>query len=170
MADTESLEPNPQQHSAGTTQNKKATSTTARQDTPQEKSPNVWTLLALVSPWFFLVLIAVFVYRKVPSDFDVTILIEIAGIALGWVLGFLASPVSKAEETAFSSIAKGISVFLSGYVVSKLDWIFDKESVTRLASNEIGTIRVIVFSASIFLAFLNAYNMRLYVQFEKRQA
>jgi hypothetical protein len=45
------------------------------------------------------------------------------GIIFGWAIGVLLSPYED-EGAQFSSLAKGISAFLSGYAVSKIDTIF----------------------------------------------
>jgi hypothetical protein len=47
------------------------------------------------------------------------------GIALGWMLGILASPYDKKEQLHFSELTKAMSVFVSGYALAKVGRLLD---------------------------------------------
>ena len=48
-------------------------------------------------------------------------LLALTSAIFGWVVGMLAAPYSKAEKEHFSELAKIISGFVTGYLLSKLD-------------------------------------------------
>jgi len=48
----------------------------------------------------------------------------LAGAALGWAAGILLAPYEE-EESRFQRLSKGVAGFISGYVVGKMDRIFD---------------------------------------------
>ena len=52
------------------------------------------------------------------------LLVAVLGAVLGWAAGVLLAPY-KPEETRFKAICKGIVGFLTGYVVGKIDGVFD---------------------------------------------
>jgi hypothetical protein len=48
----------------------------------------------------------------------------VLGWASGWVAGTLVAPYNENEATLFSQISKGIWVFVSGYLLAKIDPLF----------------------------------------------
>ena len=52
-------------------------------------------------------------------------LLWIASVPLGCLLGTLSTPYDQAEEKTFGTAATALSGFLSGFVVSKLDRLFE---------------------------------------------
>ena len=56
----------------------------------------------------------------------VNYLIIILGAACGWAVGIFYSPYNRVEEDKFSAIGRTISVFVSGYALSKFDRFLEK--------------------------------------------
>jgi hypothetical protein len=69
-----------------------------------------------------------------PAEFAYAWLVEILGIALGTLLGFLASPMGESEKAAFSMFAKTLAAFGSGYLLSKADPLITSLLITRTQS------------------------------------
>ena len=92
----------------------------------------------------------------------VTVVVGVLGGALGWVLGILSSPYDKQERNQFSEYAKIVYGFLTGYLVSKADRLFELALADRLFSTDAFVFRVLYFLAAFFLAFLIAFVGRRY--------
>src|SRR5262245_29749662 len=58
--------------------------------------------------------------------------ILIAGGLIGWGVGMLMTPISDAEEKKFPEYAKLISTFVTGYLVAKIDKLFDVSQVDEM--------------------------------------
>jgi hypothetical protein len=64
-----------------------------------------------------------------PKSFEgviVNLLVMIIGALAGWVCAIVVTPYSVSEASKFGSVAKAVSAFLSGYVLSKLDRFLEK--------------------------------------------
>jgi hypothetical protein len=94
----------------------------------------------------------------------VTLLVQLAGMASGGFLGFLASPKAKGEEAAFLTFAKAISAFLSGYALSKIDHLVDILFLGETLKNQLFVSRLLIFFVAMMISFMIAYSYRAYVQ------
>jgi hypothetical protein len=52
--------------------------------------------------------------------------VVLLAIAVGWLLGVLISPYNKDEQQRFSEYARAFGVFISGYLIAKVDKILEK--------------------------------------------
>lgn len=92
------------------------------------------------------------------------------GTLIGWALGIFFAPYTKDEESRFSTIGQGISVFVSGYVVSKLDRFFESTmfakstvaGITTEIPSTISWIRLALFTCSALLIMLAVFTNRAY--------
>jgi hypothetical protein len=55
---------------------------------------------------------------------DLALLAALIGTAIGWAMGMLLAPYPE-EAKRFQRLSKGIAGFLTGYVVGKVDRVFD---------------------------------------------
>src|SRR4051794_5528670 len=76
----------------------------------------MWISCAMVIATALYVLV-----RAARSDDPLLLLLALTGGLIGWVVGILATPLSDAEDQRFGELAKVISGFVSGYLLSKLD-------------------------------------------------
>ena len=90
-------------------------------------------------------------------------LVALLGGLCGWILGMLFTPYSELEAKQFVAVSTVVSVFLSGYVVSKLDRFLER----TLFGSDAGKVqeswaRAGLFAASLLLACVTLFTARLY--------
>ncbi|MBE9193574.1 hypothetical protein IQ230_25255 [Gloeocapsopsis crepidinum LEGE 06123] len=91
-------------------------------------------------------------------------LIGVAGVTVGWFIGFLASPYTIVEEKRFSRFATAIVSFLTGYVISKVEPIISYLFTgARLIEQPLYGARLLIFLACLIIGSLNMYTYRLYL-------
>lgn len=114
---------------------------------------------------------AFFAHREINADgFWLTALIGLAGISLGWLLGFLASPQSEKEETRFQGYAKVLTAALSGYFLSKMEPLIQRLlEAERLLASPLHGIRLLVFIALVLIAAITMFVYRSYL-FRRRES
>lgn len=91
-------------------------------------------------------------------------LIALLGALVGWALGILFAPFSTAEKEQFQGIAKVISAFVAGYLLSKAE-VFIQRTLFPPAPEAfplMSWIRVGIFTASMLLGALIVFIHRLY--------
>ena len=81
---------------------------------------------------------------------------------IGWVLGTLAAPYTKKEESQFTIYAKAISVFASGYLVGKLDRLATDIFSPEVLMKPLAAFRLAAFVATVLLAALVTRSFRAY--------
>ena len=99
--------------------------------------------------------------------FALTVAIGLLGVMCGWVIGFLASPTSDKEKTALNEYTKTISVFISGYLTSKIVPMINEmltvEHIKKyLLFSPVTSLRAIIFSYCFLSGTLLMYVSRSY--------
>src|SRR5262249_21782881 len=89
-------------------------------------------------------------------QFNVWVLIS--GGLIGWGVGMLMTPVTDPELHNFPEYAKVISTFITGYLVAKVDKVFDVSQVDKLFVQ-----RLLMFLSMFVLGVLATYVWRSYV-------
>jgi hypothetical protein len=97
-------------------------------------------------------------------------LLSILGALIGWALGMFFAPYTSDEASRFSTISQGISAFLSGYVVSKLDRFLEATMFTTTetagttveAPTTVTWVRIGLFTCSVLLVMLTVFTNRAY--------
>lgn len=85
--------------------------------------------------------------------------------AIGWAAGMILSPDSSIEERKFTGLWKGISLFVSGYLLSKIDPLVDaflKPDVILGAHDGVHTYRVLACISVTILTAILTYVVRVY--------
>jgi hypothetical protein len=103
---------------------------------------------------------------KTPADLSprqLNLVILIAGGLVGWVVGMLITPVSPKDPVVFSDTGRALSTFVAGYLVAKIDRIFD--IATRKDDNVNGLLvgRLLMFVSMFALGVLATFVWRSYV-------
>jgi len=112
-----------------------------------------------------LTIISLLVYFKDPYS----VLACVPGALVGWLIGVLLSPYEE-ERALFSGYAKSAAAFVTGFLVSKLDRIFELFMTSKTTSevapilNE-GVWRPFIFGiSSLILVLIYTYTCRHYGQ------
>ena len=114
----------------------------------------------------FAVLVIYLTFRIAGADSDkkarsANLLVALVGGLCGWVVGTAFSAFSPEEAVLFKSISGTIGIFLSGYVVSKLDR-FIEAALFPVDKAEVAWSRVGLFVATLMLAAVTVFLNRLY--------
>jgi hypothetical protein len=98
-------------------------------------------------------------------DFDRTrlaLMLEMAGAGLGWLLGMFFSPESPAEKQTFLSAKGALVGIFSGYLLSKLQTVFDRAVKDGKLLNANFVVFTLAFSIPMLLTTAVVYNQREY--------
>jgi hypothetical protein len=82
---------------------------------------------------------------------SLSIQIIVAGALIGWVVGILMTPLSPGEKSHFSEYGAAISTFVTGYLVAKIDRIFDLSIKDRADVDALLIGRVLMFVSAFIL-------------------
>jgi hypothetical protein len=103
---------------------------------------------------------------NIGTDHWLNVVLLIFGGLLGWVTGILSTPLDKDEKSQFSAYAAAISTFLSGFVVAKVDKIYEREFM----NNNLGNIELqqaLIFGSAFLLGMLFTFIGRRYLNPQK---
>jgi MFS family permease len=90
------------------------------------------------------------------------LLIVALGLALGWLLGILLSPYSDEEGKKFTQYAKAFGVFVSGYLVGKIDKVVEEVLKPDFILDSVHGFRGMAFLASAIIAIVITFVFRRY--------
>ena len=103
---------------------------------------------------------------KTPAEMSprqLNLVILIAGALIGWVVGMLITPVSPKEQAVFSDAGKALSTFVAGYLVAKIDRLFDIAMKQNDNANGLFVGRLLMFVSMFALGVLATFVWRSYV-------
>lgn len=90
------------------------------------------------------------------------LLIVALGLSLGWLSGILLSPYSDEEGKKFTQYAKAFGVFVSGYLIGKIDKVIEKMLEPAFILDSVNGFRIMAFVASVIIALVVAFAFRRY--------
>jgi hypothetical protein len=89
-----------------------------------------------------------------------SLLIATLGMSLGWFAGILASPRGVKDEARFQKISHLAWVFVSGYLISKLDGAFKLLFSPEQLANVLTMTRLISFALAFVVTAITVYAVR----------
>lgn len=98
-----------------------------------------------------------------PAQAAFSLLILVAGYAIGWLLGIVVSPYSKEEKDSFTEYAKALGAFASGWLVGKIDKVV--EAIFQpdfLLKEPLNSFRIIAFGSALIIALVITFVFRMY--------
>ena len=103
---------------------------------------------------------------KTPADLSprqLNLVILIAGGLVGWVIGMLITPVTPKDQPIFSETGRALATFVAGYLVAKIDRIFDVAVRKDENVNPLFLGRLLMFVSAFALGVLATFVWRSYV-------
>ena len=97
-----------------------------------------------------------------PIDIPINATIMILGLSLGWLCGTFMTPYNKIESEYVSSFTKAVSVFVSGYVVGKVDRVVEYILNPTFLMSTLPAFRIMSFVATFVIALMLTYIFRQY--------
>jgi hypothetical protein len=122
-----------------------------------------WKLVATgISATILYVVLAAAAWQSVTA-LDARMLnlsVLVLGTAVGWLIGIFASPYHPEEKQRFSDIAKAVSLFVSGYLVGKVDRLINDLLESDLVLQPLAGLRTLSFVATLFISMVVVYASR----------
>ena len=107
-------------------------------------------------------IIAAFVFPSQKQDSWMGLMLLIAGISAGWVIGIVLSPYTTEEKTKFQSYTKAVASFLSGYVVAHLNDLIKYVMKPEFLGNSLHLSKLILLLAGFCISLVVVYYTRQY--------
>ena len=96
----------------------------------------------------------------------ITLLICCLGFILGWIIGIITTPYNAKDGESITKFSKIVGSFLTGYVLSKTDKIFERVfKEDYILSMQVGG-RLLFFLCFFGLAWIVVFVYRLYADGE----
>jgi len=84
------------------------------------------------------------------------------GSLVGWVAGILATPDDPDQKRMFTAYAKAISLFVSGFIVAKVDRLFESATADGALPGPIVVGQLVIFGSAVLLGALFTFIGRKY--------
>lgn len=98
------------------------------------------------------------------SQVRIALILEVAGACLGWVLGMFFSPTSPGEQQTFLNAKTALVGILSGYLLSKLQSLFDAALKDGKILNQRFLLLALIFFSPMIFTAAAVYSNRAYPQ------
>lgn len=95
-----------------------------------------------------------------PGEWWFNVLLCLFGMAAGWTIGVLLSPMTAKEESKFTGFAKALSAFLTGFVVAKFDLLLKNVDFFNIADPEVMVGRILLFATTFIVGFQSTFMAR----------
>jgi hypothetical protein len=97
------------------------------------------------------------------SSPQLNILFLLSGGSIGWILGIFITPTSADEKSNFSQYGKTITSFITGFLLAKIEKIFDLIIKERGDLSDVFVLRSLLLIVSFALGILCTFIWRSYV-------
>ena len=102
-----------------------------------------------------------FRFQEKPHDLPINLALILVGSCVGWLAGILVTPY-EGQQDQFSKYAAGVGLFVSGYLVSKVDAAIVHVLKPEVLFTPMVGFRVLLTIGSIALALVLASSIRFY--------
>ncbi|BDC46034.1 hypothetical protein [Paraburkholderia terrae] len=111
------------------------------------------------------IFVLIWVGKKIGVDFHarlVNYLLIVIGSLVGWAIAMFSAPYGSKDKDALAQLGKLASVFISGYVVSKLDRFVEASTFSNNDPVSENWIRIGLFGAAALLSLITVVTNRVY--------
>jgi hypothetical protein len=98
---------------------------------------------------------------------QLNILVLFSGGLTGWIVGILITPISDIEKSRFSEFGKAIATFLTGFLLAKIERIFELAVQDKGDISDVFIGRSLLLIVSLALGVLFTFIWRSYVVSQK---
>ncbi len=96
------------------------------------------------------------------ADYPITYIVCICGYILGWIVAIISTPMNTSDENKISRFTSVVGTFLSGYMLSKLDRVFEKIFDPALVFDSLTGVRILLFVCCFGMTFILVFYYRQY--------
>jgi hypothetical protein len=96
------------------------------------------------------------------NEYPITYIICISGYILGWIVAIISTPMNAMDEHKIGRFTKTVGAFLSGYILSKTDRVFDIIFDPASIFDPLAGARVLLFICCFGLTFILVFYYRQY--------
>jgi hypothetical protein len=121
--------------------------------------------VAIVTPLLLLIGVLGWLIAPTKEEAYLNTAFVVTFCAIGWAAGMILSPDSSIEERKFTGRWKGISLFISGYLLSKIDPLVEallKPEVVLRMHDSIYAYRALAGISATILTAILTYVVRVY--------
>jgi hypothetical protein len=132
---------------------------------PADSNKYRYNLLATILSGIIIGSALIILTYKIGPERDVypiTYLICIFGYILGWIVAIISTPMNTTDQSDISKFSKLVGTFLSGYLLSKFDKLFEAVFDTNTLFTTINGPRLLLFGSCFGLTFILVFYYRRY--------
>lgn len=96
------------------------------------------------------------------SVYPVTYIICICGYIMGWIVALVSTPMNANDESRIGRFTKLVGTFLTGYLLSKFDKVFERLFDPALIFTPLIGARILLFVCCFGLTFIMVFYYRRY--------
>jgi hypothetical protein len=106
------------------------------------------------------ILVCVVTSPSLPDAKRLNTLIVVCGLAAGWLVGTAISPYGEKEQAQFDIFAKGVGIFVSGYLVGKMGNLVEAITQPGFIMDSTNGFRALLFISSFLISMILTHCFR----------
>ena len=120
----------------------------------------------LIATTFFAATVAIaliiIAFRFNEGNHSITYLVCLLGFILGWIIAIFTTPYDVKDETQLNRFSKLVGTFLTGYILSKCDKLFETITRPEFVFTSLQGGRLLLFLCYFGLAWIVVFVYRQY--------
>lgn len=100
--------------------------------------------------------------RREPNDAALNITCVLLGVAAGWTAGIFMTPYGEAQASQWRQYAESVSVFVSGYLLAKVDPLITRVLSADTALAVVPGFRLAAFVIAAIVTMILTFAVRAY--------
>lgn len=120
----------------------------------------------LIGTCFFAAIVAIaliiIAFKFDEGNHSITFLVCLLGFILGWIIAIFTTPYDVKDETQLNRFSKLVGTFLTGYILSKCDKLFETITRPEFVFSSLEGGRLLLFLCYFGLAWIVVFVYRQY--------